>query len=98
MPFLAQWIQHNQPEVLANVLLYIPMGVVLIILWPKARLWLLSFCANSYFSTRELSQHLFLPDRYATVNDAMSNFFGGVLGMAIAENIRRRMRNSKTEN
>lgn len=74
------WLQYDQLEQLANVLLYVPLGIFLVILWPKAKLWMLCLIPLAVSGLAEISQILFLPDRYATVNDVFFNTLGGVLG------------------
>ncbi len=90
-----KWIQYNQLEAIANVLLYIPLGVFLALFWPNARLWMLCLVPVLVSVGVEISQRLFLPDRYATVNDVFFNALGGLLGVVISVSIRQRMKNSK---
>jgi hypothetical protein len=90
-----KWIQYNQLEAIANVLLYVPLGIFLVMFWPKAKIWLLALFPALISLLVEVSQRLFLPDRYATLNDVLSNALGGVLGIVIAASIRRMMKSSK---
>ena len=90
-----KWIQYNQLEAIANVLLYVPLGIFLVMFWPKAKIWLLALIPALISLLVEVSQRLFLPDRYATLNDVLSNALGGVLGIVIAASIRRMMKSSK---
>jgi glycopeptide antibiotics resistance protein len=90
-----KWIQYNQLEAIANVLLYVPLGIFLVMFWPKAKIWLLALIPALISLLVEGSQRLFLPDRYATLNDVLSNALGGVLGIVIAASIRRMMKSSK---
>ena len=90
-----KWIQYNQLEAIANVLLYVPLGIFLVMFWPKAKIWLLALIPALISLLAEGSQRLFLPDRYATLNDVLSNALGGVLGIVIAASIRRMMKSSK---
>ena len=90
-----KWIQYNQLEAIANVLLYVPLGIFLVMFWPKAKIWLLALIPALISLLVEGSQRLFLPDRYATLNDVISNALGGVLGIVIAASIRRMMKSSK---
>jgi len=90
-----KWIQYNQLEAIANVLLYVPLGIFLVMFWPKAKLWLLALIPALISLLVEGSQRMFLPDRYATLNDVLSNALGGVLGIVIAASIRRMMKSSK---
>ena len=90
-----EWIQYNQLEAIANVFLYIPLGIFLVLLAPKTRLWVLCLIPIVISLVAEGSQRLFLPDRYATVNDVVFNALGGVLGILIAASIRQMMKSSK---
>ena len=89
------WIQYNQLEAIANVVLYIPLGIFLVLLLNKTKLWVLCLLPVLVSLSAEGSQRLFLPDRYATVNDVFYNALGGVLGVFIAASIRRKMKSSK---
>ena len=89
------WIQYNQLEAIANVVLYIPLGIFLVLLLNKTKLWVLCLLPVLVSLSAEVSQRLFLPDRYATVNDVFYNALGGVLGVFIAASIRRKMKSSK---
>jgi glycopeptide antibiotics resistance protein len=90
-----RWIQYNQLEAIANVLLYIPLGIFLVMFWPKAKISLLAIIPILVSLIAEGSQRLFLPDRYATINDVFYNALGGVLGIVIAASIRRMTKSSK---
>lgn len=96
VPWL-HWLQYNQLEALANVFLYIPLGVFLVIFFPRLKLWQLSFIPALVSLLAEGSQRLLLPDRYATLNDVLCNTLGGVLGIVIAASIRRWKKSSKSE-
>jgi glycopeptide antibiotics resistance protein len=89
------WIQYNQLEAIANVFLYIPLGVFLVLLFNKAKLWVLCLMPVLVSLAAEGSQRLFLPDRYATLNDVFFNALGGVLGVFIAASIRQMKKSSK---
>lgn len=90
-----EWIQYNQLEAIANVLLYLPLGVFLVLFWPKARAWALSLIPILVSLLAEGTQRMFLPDRYATLNDVFYNALGGVLGIVISMSIRQMRKNSK---
>jgi glycopeptide antibiotics resistance protein len=89
------WIQYNQLEAIANVFLYIPLGIFLTMVLPKAKSWMLFLIPVLVSLLAEGSQRLFLPDRYATINDVFFNAVGGVLGILIAMSIRRMTKSSK---
>ena len=88
------WIQYNQLEAIANVVLYIPLGIFLVLFLNKTKLWVLCLIPILISLLAEGSQRLFLPDRYATANDVFFNALGGVIGILIAASIRRMMKSS----
>ena len=91
------WLKYYQLEALANVLLYVPLGIFLVVFLPKVKLWLLCLVPALVSLLAEGSQRLFLPNRYATTNDVFVNALGGVLGIVIAVSIRQLRKNSKSE-
>ena len=90
-----EWIQYNELEAMANVLLYIPLGIFLVALAPKANTLLLVLVPALVSLLAEGSQGLFLPDRYATAFDVFYNACGGILGIFIAKSIARLRKSSK---
>lgn len=91
------WLKYDQLEALANVFLYVPLGVLLVVISDKTELWLLCFAPIVVSLLAEGSQRLFLPDRTATANDVFLNSLGGILGLFIAASIRQLKRISKQE-
>ena len=92
-----RWLKYDQLEALANVLLYVPLGVLLVVISDKTKLWLLCLVPIMVSLLAEGSQRLFLQDRYATANDVFLNSLGGILGLFIAASIRQLKRISKQE-
>jgi glycopeptide antibiotics resistance protein len=66
-------------EALANVLLFVPFGVLVGLL--VARSWLVVLLGSCLSAAIELSQLLFLPTRVATVQDVVLNTLGAALGV-----------------
>jgi glycopeptide antibiotics resistance protein len=89
------WIQYNELEAIANVLLYIPLGIFLVVFAQRTRTWVLVLIPVLVSLLAEGSQRLFLPDRYATINDVAYNALGGLIGILIAKSIARLRKNSK---
>jgi glycopeptide antibiotics resistance protein len=74
------WIRYNTIEFSANIVLFIPVGVFIVVLAGARRWWwavLVGFAASC---TIELGQLLFLSSRFATVNDVIANTSGALLG------------------
>ncbi|MBX3100321.1 MAG: VanZ family protein [Salinibacterium sp.] len=82
------WVTYTQLESFANVLLFVPFGLLIALLSPTRWWWavivglvLVSICI-------ELGQATFLPGRVASVGDVIANSTGGVIGVVIAAIIR----------
>ncbi len=89
------WIQYNELEAIANVFLYIPLGIFLVVYAPRTRTFVLALIPILVSLLAEGSQRLFLPDRYATINDVFYNALGGVIGILISKSMARLRKNSK---
>ena len=83
------WLQYNQLEAIANGLLYLPLGVFLVILLPKLKVWWLLPIPVLVSALAEAIQRFFLPSRYSTLDDVYHNALGGVIGVLISVSIRR---------
>lgn len=78
------WLGFDQLEVIANVVVFIPVGILAFVLIPR-RLWGLAFLAGPALSVGiELWQAVALPERAATVLDVLANSAGATLGVAVA--------------
>ena len=86
------WLQYNQLESIANVLLYVPLGVFLVLFLPRVKTWVLCLIPLLVTALAESFQRWFLPERYSTLDDVLHNSLGGLLGVLISVSIRRLMR------
>ena len=91
------WLQYNQLEALANVVLYMPLGIFLVIFLPRVKIIPLCLIPIIFSSSVEAAQRFLLPERYSTLNDVLNNALGGLLGVLIAAGIRRLMRRRASE-
>lgn len=92
----ARWLSdHGVPvtfelvEAVANVVMFVPFGVLLGLL--LARRWPVVPLACLTSAAVETSQALFLPSRVATVQDVAMNTLGaavGLAGLVLAERVR----------
>lgn len=77
-------LDFTRLEILANILVFIPVGVLAFVLLPR-RAWLLSFLVGPALSLLiEVVQRLALPHRAATVTDVLANSVGATAGVALA--------------
>lgn len=89
---LPGWVDYAAIESLANVLLFIPAGILAAALLP-GRLWWLAFLLCTGLSAGvELVQDLVLPERHGTVQDILLNSCGALLGVGLAAAGRRARR------
>jgi VanZ family protein len=97
---LPAWFGYNQVESLANVLFFVPIGLLLCLLFSRP-FWYLAVVGGVLTSaTIEVGQLLFLPARYASWGDILANSIGTLIGVGIAVTARtvaarRRTRRSR---
>jgi glycopeptide antibiotics resistance protein len=83
------WFNHQFVEASANVVLFIPFGAVAALAYPKKQLWQLGILGLSVSSCIELSQLLFLHNRFASALDLVTNTGGAVIGALLASLVLR---------
>lgn len=77
-------LDFTRLEVIANVLVFVPIGILAFILIPR-RLWPLALALGPAVSLSiEAAQRLALPNRTATVSDVIANSGGALIGVALA--------------
>lgn len=77
---LDPWQGYDLVEFTANIALFVPLGVLLL-LWWRHRGWL--HAAGVAFATSltiEILQQLLRPERFASVSDVVANTAGGAIG------------------
>lgn len=71
-------------EVIANVLVFVPIGILAFLLVPR-RMWPLAIVLGPALSLSiEVVQRLVLPHRAATLTDVVANSGGALIGVALA--------------
>lgn len=80
-PALA-WIDFDVVEFTANVVMFVPMGVLFTLLLGLRRWWLALLIGVASTCFIEGVQ-LFLPNRYSDVRDLVANTLGTLIGIAI---------------
>ncbi|MBY0177700.1 VanZ family protein [Curtobacterium herbarum] len=77
------WFGYDMIESLANVAFFVPLGL-LVVLLAGARWWWAGAGVGLLVSaTIETGQALFLPARFATIDDVVANTMGAVLGAVL---------------
>ena len=75
-----EWFNYPVVEFTANIALFVPVGLLGVVLLGARRWWQAVLAGVAVSSLIELSQLLFLPDRFATAQDVLANGLGATLG------------------
>ena len=78
------WVDYTLVEFTANIALFLPVGLLGVVLLGSTRWWLAVLAGFTASSLIELGQLIFLPARYATVMDVLANTAGATLGALAA--------------
>ena len=77
-------LDFTRLEILANVLVFVPVGILAFLLLPRP-IWGLAFLVGPAISIGiEVFQRLALPHRAATVSDVIANSTGATIGVVLA--------------
>ena len=82
------WVTYTQLESFANVLLFVPFGLLIALLSPTRWWWAVVVGLVLVAVCIELGQATFLPGRVASLGDVIANSTGGAVGVVIAAIIR----------
>lgn len=77
-----QWLTFNDLEFVANIALFVPLGLFFVLLVGKRRWWLALALAMALTLGIELAQQ-FIPSRVADPRDILSNSLGAAIGIVI---------------
>ncbi|WP_022886190.1 VanZ family protein [Glaciibacter superstes] len=77
------WITYSLVEFIANIAMFIPIGVFFLLLFGRRKWWLAIFVGVVLTCFIEFVQ-LFLPARYPDVSDLVANSTGTVIGVSLA--------------
>lgn len=78
------WFNYKFVEAAANVVLFIPLGVVATLAFLNKRWWHIGIFGLIVSACMELGQLLFLHDRFASPQDLVTNTGGAVIGALLA--------------
>lgn len=85
---LTAGITYMHIEGAANVLLFVPLGLIIALLLPTRRWWLAAVAGALISAAMETVQYLALSQRTASLGDIVNNTLGAVLGAAAIRIIR----------
>lgn len=78
------WFNYTFVEAAANVVLFVPVGLVSRLAFPEKRWWQIGAFGLLVSGCIELGQLLFLHDRFASPSDIVTNTSGAVIGGFLA--------------
>lgn len=84
---LFHWLGYSRLEFTANVVMFIPVGVLLALLLPPRRWWVAVLIGLGMTVAIETAQ-LFIPGRVSDVRDIVANTAGAAIGVAVVRVIR----------
>lgn len=77
-----RWIDYNRLEFAANVGMFVPVGMFLLLLFGSRR-WFLAILAGALLTGAIEFTQLFLPDRVSDLRDIVANSVGAAIGVAL---------------
>ena len=77
-------VEYLDVEFLANIGMFVPLGVLSAMLMPPRARWTLLLIGTAFSAFIESYQALFLPGRYPELRDIVSNSLGFLLGAGTA--------------
>jgi glycopeptide antibiotics resistance protein len=77
------WVRYSLVEFLANIVLFVPVGLFVMIMTGVRGWWLAVLVGFAASCTIELGQLIFLPDRVATLSDVIANTLGAAVGAVL---------------
>jgi hypothetical protein len=80
---LPGWFDYAATEFSANVVFFVPLGVFVVLLLGARRWWVGAGTGFLLSVVIEVSQSLFLPARFGSVDDVVSNTCGAVIGALV---------------
>ncbi|MDH6181678.1 glycopeptide antibiotics resistance protein [Microbacteriaceae bacterium SG_E_30_P1] len=78
------WLAYDHVEFVGNIILFVPIGVLLTLVLPRAVHWIVPLAALSASAMVEVVQLLALPDRFGGPVDVIANTAGATLGWLVA--------------
>ena len=85
-------VGYRKIEFVANILLFVPFGIVLALRLPRRRWFFAVPLAAAVSGAVELAQALFLPQRFPAWSDVLANTSGALIGALLVLFMWRRLR------
>lgn len=85
---LPEWFGYIQLEFTANIVMFVPLGLFIGLLFTRRTQWLGIIVLPALSAGIEWFQGHFLAERFSTLSDVLANSIGGWIGLAIAALLR----------
>ena len=85
-----RWFDYSFIERSANVMLFIPLGIAAALALPHKKWWQIAALGLLVSACMELGQWIFLPQRYPSLTDLVTNTSGAVIGALIVAALTRK--------
>lgn len=85
---LTRWITYDLVEFTANIAMFVPVGLLFLLLVGPRRWWLALAGGVALTCAIEFAQ-IFLPGRFSDVRDILANSVGALLGVGLGLMLRR---------
>ncbi|WP_432393345.1 VanZ family protein [Pseudarthrobacter sp. L19] len=82
-----RWVNYSFVEMAANVVLFIPAGLLGQLTLPRLPWWRITAAGMLISGCIEAGQYLFLPHRFASLTDVLTNTAGALLGAVAARKL-----------
>lgn len=76
----ATWLDYDVVEFSANVVIFVPLGVLVAAMLPRDRWWQVIVVGAVASTCMEIGQLVFLSGRHPSLTDVVDNTFGALLG------------------
>ena len=88
---IPRWLGYNFLEATANLLMFIPLGILIANAFPSRTWWQLAAVGALTSVTMEVGQLLFITDRFSSLSDVVNNTAGAVIGIAFTRLVSSRV-------
>ncbi len=89
---LGSIVNYSFIEAAANLLFYVPIGVLLDLIFMRAPFWQKLYFAFGVSLAAETLQGLFISRRVSSWQDVLHNVFGAVIGLLLARQVKSKSR------
>ncbi|KJC65864.1 hypothetical protein TZ00_00925 [Agreia bicolorata] len=77
------WITFDRVEFIANIAMFVPLGIFFVLLLGRRRWWLAILLCGAISCAIEIWQGALLPTRVADIADVVANTSGGTVGVLL---------------